>query len=148
MSGGYYYFYDPQKRNDKDTRASWDKTLFCFYYLHGNALEDLTSVDNYISLEDIEYAFFIDGDGVRTMDSICIIPAMSTHYDRLQLMELLERLGDIDAIEQLYKDAGMRVGAICCYTPEGKEKAEFYEGFDFTDVWTMKNGMPELKIFG
>jgi hypothetical protein len=26
--------------------------------------------------------------------------------------------------------------------------ADFYEGFDFTDVWTMKNGMPELKIFG
>ena len=22
------------------------------------------------------------------------------------------------------------------------------EGFDFTDVWTMKGGMPELKIFG
>ena len=148
MSGGYYYFYDPQKRNDKDTRASWDKTLFCFYYLHGNDLEDLTSVDKYISLEDIEYAFFIDGDGVRTMDSMCIIPAMSTHYDRLQLMEILERLGDIDAIEQLYKDAGMRVGTICCYTPEGKEKADFYEGFDFSDVWTMKNGKPELKIFG
>ena len=148
MSGGYFYFYDINKRNDKDTKASFEKTLFCFYYLHGNDLEDLTSVDNYISLEDIEYAFFIDGDGVRTMDSMCIIPAMSTHYDRLQLMELLERLGDIDAIEQLYKDAGMRVGSICCYTPEGKEKAEFYEGFDFTDVWTMKNGMPELKIFG
>jgi hypothetical protein len=148
MSGGYFYFYDINKRNDKDTKASFDKTLFCFYYLHGNALEDLTSVDNYISLEDIEYAFFIDGDGVRTMDSICIIPAMSTHYDRLQLMELLERLGDIDAIEQLYKDAGMRVGTICCYTPEGKEKADYYEGFDFSDVWTMKNGMPALKIFG
>jgi len=42
----------------------------------------------------------------------------------------------------------MRVGSICCYTPEGKEKADFYEGFDFTDVWTMKGGMPELKIFG
>ena len=148
MSGGYYYFYDPQKRNDKDTRASWDKTLFCFYYLHGNDLEDLTSVDNYISLEDIEYAFFIDGDGVRTMDSMCIIPAMSTHYDRLQLMEILERLGDIDAIEQLYKDAGMRVGTICCYTPGGLRNAEYYEGFDFSDVWTMKNGKPELKIFG
>ena len=148
MSGGYFYFYDINKRNDKDTKASFEKTLFCFYYLHGNDLEDLTSVESYISLEDIEYAFFIDGDGVRTMDSMCIIPAMSTHYDRLQLMELLERLGDIDAIEQLYKDAGMRVGSICCYTPEGKEKAEFYEGFDFTDVWTMKNGMPELKIFG
>ena len=148
MSGGYFYFYDINKRNDKDTKASFEKTLFCFYYLHGNDLEDLTSVESYMSLEDIEYAFFIDGDGVRTMDSMCIIPAMSTHYDRLQLMELLERLGDIDAIEQLYKDAGMRVGAICCYTPEGKEKAEFYEGFDFTNVWTMKNGMPELKIFG
>ena len=148
MSGGYFYFYDINKRNDKDTKASFEKTLFCFYYLHGNDLEDLTSVESYISLEDIEYAFFIDGDGVRTMDSMCIIPAMSTHYDRLQLMELLERLGDIDAIEQLYKDAGMRVGAICCYTPEGKEKAEFYEGFDFGEVWTMKNGMPVLKIFG
>ncbi|MBQ1195703.1 MAG: hypothetical protein IIX44_05600 [Clostridia bacterium] len=148
MSGGYFYFYDINKRNDKDTKASFEKTLFCFYYLHGNDLEDLTSVESYISLEDIEYAFFIDGDGVRTMDSMCIISAMSTHYDRLQLMELLERLGDIDAIEQLYKDAGMRVGAICCYTPEGKEKAEFYEGFDFGEVWTMKNGMPVLKIFG
>ena len=148
MSGGYYYFYDMNKRNDKETRASFEKTLFCNYYLHGNNLDELTSIDNYISLEDIEYAFFIDGDGVRTMDSICIISYMSTHYDRLQLMELLERLGDIDAIKQLYKDAGMRVGSICCYTPEGKEKAEFYEGFDFGEVWTMKNGMPELKIFG
>ena len=61
---------------------------------------------------------------------------------------MLERLGDIDAIKQLYKDAGMRVGSICCYTPEGKEKAEFYEGFDFSEVWTMKNGMPVLRIFG
>jgi len=148
MSGGYYYFYDPQKRNDKDTRASWDKTLFCFYYLHGNKLEELTTVENYISLEDIEYAFFIDGDGVRTMDSICTTSYVSTHFDRLLLTEILERLGDIPAIEQLYKDAGMRVGSICCYTPEGKEKADFYEGFDFTDVWTMKGGMPELKIFG
>ena len=147
MSGGYYYFYDINKRNDKETRASFEKTLFCNYYLHGNNLDELTSIDNYISLEDIEYAFFIDGDGVRTMDSICIITYMSTHYDRLQLMELLERLGDIDAIKQLYKDAGMRVGSICCYTPEGKEKAEFYEGFDFGEVWTMKNGIPVLKIF-
>ena len=24
---------------------------------------------------------------------------------------------------------------------------EFYEGFDFGEVWTMKNGMPVLKIF-
>ncbi|MBQ3227680.1 MAG: hypothetical protein IJB43_03745 [Clostridia bacterium] len=148
MSGGYFYFYDIEKRNNKDTKASFEKTLFCFYYLHGNKLEELTTVENYISLEDIEYAFFIDGDGVRTMDSICTTSYVSTHFDRLLLTEILERLGDIPAIEQLYKDAGMRVGSICCYTPEGKEKADFYEGFDFTDVWTMKNGMPELKIFG
>ena len=118
-------------------------TCFCSYYLHDTELEELTSIDRYISLEDIEYAFFIDGDGVRTMDSICITSYLSTHFDRLQLMELIERLGDVDAIENLYKDAGMRVGAICCYTPEGKEKADYYEGFNFTDVWTMKNGMPE-----
>ena len=147
MSGGYYYFYDIDKRNDSETRASFEKTLFCFYYLHDNKLEELTSVERYIRLEDIEYAFFIDGDGVRTMDSICITSYLSTHFDRLQLMELLERLGDVDAIENLYKDAGMRVGAICCYTPEGKEKAKFYEGFDFSEVWTMKNGMPALRIF-
>ena len=82
------------------------------------------------------------------MESFCMVYSGFTHYQRLQLMEIVERLGDIDAIEQLYKDAGMRVGSICCYTPEGKEKAAFYEGFDFSDVWTMKNGMPELKIFG
>ena len=148
MTGGYFYFYDINKRNDKETKASFEKTLFCVYYTHDTDLEELTSVSRYISLEDIEYAFFVDGDGVRTMDSICKIGSLSTHYERLLLMELVERLGDIPAIEQLYKDAGMRVGTICCYTPEGKEKADFYEGFDFTDVWTMKGGMPELKIFG
>ena len=148
MSGGYYYFYDPQKRNDKDTRASWDKTLFCAHYGHANDVELMTSLKNYANIEEIESAFFIDGDGVRTMESFCMVHSGFTHYQRLQLMEIVERLGDIDAIEQLYKDAGMRVGSICCYTPEGKEKADFYEGFDFSDVWTMKNGMPELKIFG
>ena len=147
MSGGYYYFYDIDKKNDSDTRASFEKTLFCFYYLHDTELEELISIDRYISLEDIEYAFFIDGDGVRTMDSICVTSYLSTHFDRLQLMELLERLGDIDAIESLYKDAGMRVGTICCYTPEGREKSKYYEGFDFSEVWTMKNGMPALRIF-
>ena len=148
MSGGYYYFYDPQKRNDKDTRASWDKTLFCAHYSHANDVELMTSFKNYANIEEIESAFFIDGDGVRTMESFCKAYSGFTHYQRLQLMEIVERLGDIDAIEQLYKDAGMRVGSICCYTPEGKEKADFYEGFDFSDVWTMKNGMPALKIFG
>jgi len=148
MSGGYYYFYDPQKRNDKDTRASWDKTLFCAHYGHANDVELMTSLKNYANIEEIESAFFIDGDGVRTMESFCMVYSGFTHYQRLQLMEIVERLGDIDAIEQLYKDAGMRVGSICCYTPEGKEKADFYEGFDFSDVWTMKGGMPELKIFG
>ena len=148
MSGGYYYFYDTEKRNGKDTKASWEKTLFCAYYNHAIETELLTTVKNYASIEDIEYAFFIDGNGVRAMESFCQTGTGFTHYDRLQLMEIVERLGDIDAIEQLYKDAGMRVGAICCYTPEGKEKADYYEGFDFTDVWTMKNGMPELKIFG
>ena len=139
MSGGYYYFYDPQKRNDKDTRASWEKTLFCAHYGHANDVELMTSLKNYANIEEIESAFFIDGDGVRTMESFCMVYSGFTHYQRLQLMEIVERLGDIDAIEQLYKDAGMRVGSICCYTPEGKEKAAFYEGFDFSDVWTMKN---------
>ena len=148
MSGGYYYFYDPQKRNDKDTRASWDKTQYCAHYGHANDVELMTSLKNYANIEEIESAFFIDGDGVRTMESFCKAYSGFTHYQRLQLMEIVERLGDIDAIEQLYKDAGMRVGSICCYTPEGKEKADFYEGFDFADVWTLKNGMPELKIFG
>lgn len=148
MSGGYYYFYDAQKRNDKDTRASWEKTLFCAHYGHANDVELMTSLKNYANIEEIESAFFVDGDGVRTMESFCKVYSGFTHYQRLQLMEIVERLGDIDAIEQLYKDAGMRVGTVCCYTPEGKEKADFYEGFDFTDVWTMKNGMPELKIFG
>ena len=148
MSGGYYYFYDAQKRNDKDTRASWEKILFCAHYGHANDVELMTSLKNYANIEEIESAFFIDGDGVRTMESFCLVHSGFTHYQRLQLMEIVERLGDIDAIEQLYKDAGMRVGSICCYTPEGKEKAAFYEGFDFSDVWTMKNGMPELKIFG
>lgn len=148
MSGGYYYFYDLQKRNDKDTRASWEKTLFCAHYGHANDVELMTSLKNYANIEEIESAFFVDGDGVRTMESFCKVYSGFTHYQRLQLMEIVERLGDIDAIEQLYKDAGMRVGTVCCYTPEGKEKAGFYEGFDFTDVWMMKGGMPELKIFG
>ena len=66
----------------------------------------------------------------------------------MKMQNVIDKYGNIPAIEQMYRDAGMRVGSICCYTPEGKEKADYYEGFNFTDVWTMKKGMPELKIFG
>ncbi len=146
MSGGHYYFGDLD-RNSPDKRPCYEKVLFCFYYVNGDDIETLKA-DGVANIEDIEIAYFVDGDGTRTMDSYAKTGSMFTHGEWLKLTHIVEKLGDIPAIEQLYKDAGMRVGTICCYTPEGKEKADYYEGFDFNDVWTMKGGMPELKIFG
>ena len=100
------------------------------------------------NIEEIEMIYFVDGDGTRTMDSYAKASESFTHGEWLMLIYIVEKLGDPDAIERLYRDAGMRVGTICCYTPEGREKAKYYEGFDFSSVWTMKDGMPELRIFG
>jgi hypothetical protein len=146
MSGGHYYFGDPE-RNNADKRPCYEKVLFCHYYVNGNEI-DILKKDGVANIEDIERVYFIDGDGTLTMDSFAKTASLLTHGEWLKLTHIVEMLGDVSAIEQLYKDAGVRVGAICCYTPEGKEKADYYEGFDFSDVWTMKNGMPALKIFG
>ena len=146
MSGGHYYFGDPD-RNSPEKRPCYEKIMFCFYYVYGNEI-DILKQDGVANIEDIERVYFIDGDGTLTMDSFAKTASLLTHGEWLKLTHIVEMLGDASAIEQLYKDAGVRVGTICCYTPEGKEKAEYYEGFDFTEVWTMKNGMPALKIFG
>lgn len=146
MSGGHYYFGDPD-RNNADKRPCIEKVLFCFYYVYGNEI-DILKQDGIANIEDIEIAYFIDGDGTLTMDSFAKTASLLTHGEWLKLMHIVEMLGDVSAIEQLYQDAGIRVGAICCYTPGGKASAKYYEGFDFSNVWEMKNGKPELRIFG
>ena len=83
-----------------------------------------------------------------SFDMFMMCTPFATRFEKIEHEHSIDKLGDVPAIEQMYRDAGMRVGSICCYTPERKEKADYYEGFDFTDVWTMKNGMPVLKIFG
>jgi len=146
MSGGHYYFGDPD-RNSEEKRPCFEKVLFCHYYVSGSDIEVLMA-DGVANIDDIEMIYFVDGDGTRTMDSYAKTSGSFTHGEWLKLMYIVEKLGDFDAIEQLYRDAGMRIGTICCYTPSGKENVKYYEGFDFAEVWTMKDGMPVLKIFG
>ena len=146
MSGGHYYFGDPD-RNSEEKRPCFEKVLFCHYYVSGSDIEVLMA-DGVANIDDIEMIYFVDGDGTRTMDSYAKTSGSFTHGEWLKLMYIVEKLGDFDAIEQLYRDAGMRIGTICCYTPSGKENVKYYEGFDFAEVWTMKDGLPVLKIFG
>lgn len=145
MSGGHFYFSDPD-RNSPEKRPCFEKVLFCHYYASGTDVEVLKA-DGVANIEEIEMIYFVDGDGTRTMDSYAKASQSFTHGEWLMLIYIVEKLGDPDAIERLYRDAGMRVGTICCYTPEGREKAKYYEGFDFSSVWTMKDGMPVLRIF-
>lgn len=143
LSDGKLDVDDPSTRNN----ASFDVIRFVtlFNYDYDNALlED----ENYANIRELEEIFFVSGQGTRTDENFCYIWGLWDRFMRMEMQRTIERDGNVPVIEQIYKDEGMRIGSICCYTPEGKEKAEFYEGFDFTDVWTMKNGMPELKIFG
>ncbi len=116
-----------------------------FSYDYDNAL---LYDQKYANIGELEEIFFVSGLGTQTDENFCFIYKLWDRYARMTMQNTIDKYGDIPVIEQLYKDEGMRIGTICCYTPEGKEKADFYEGFDFSDVWTMKGGMPELKIFG
>ncbi len=144
MEGDYYNF-DGNIAERNECRT-FEKVKFIAFYLE----QDLELLKNpkYANLREIEEIFFVDGNGTLSFEKFRMCTLGATRYEKLELQHMVDNIGDIPAIEQMYRDARMRVGTICCYTPEGKEKADFYEGFDFTDVWTMKNGMPVLKIFG
>ena len=134
---------DASQRNKAPSDVLRLSVLFSYDY--DNAL---LNDQKYANIEELEENFFVSGQGTQTDENFCFIYKLWDRYARMLMQNTIEKYGDIPLIEQLYKDEKMRIGTICCYTPEGKEKADFYEGFDFSDVWTMKNGMPELKIFG
>lgn len=144
MEGDVFYFDSMADRSKCRTEEKWH-----LYKVYGPPLEvEYLEKLNFADINEVEEIFFIDGDGTRTMDYFCKTTVFATRYEKLEAQHAVDKIGDIPAIEQMYRDAGMRIGSICCYTPEGKEKADYYEGFNFSDVWTMKKGMPELKIFG
>ena len=143
LGNGKFDIEDPSTRN----YASYDVIRFAALvsWDYDNAL---LYDEQYANIKEIEEVFFVSGKGTQTDENFCYIYGLFDRYMRMEMQHIIEKDGNVPIIEQIYKDEGMRIGSIRCYTPEGKEKAEFYEGFDFTDVWTMKNGMPELKIFG
>lgn len=143
LGNGNFDIEDPSTRN----HASFDVIRFAALvsWDYDNALlED----EQYANIREIEEIFFVSGKGTQTDENFCYIYGLFDRYMRMEMQHIIEKDGNVPVIEQIYKDEGMRIGSICCYTPEGKEKADFYEGFDFGEVWTMKNGMPVLKIFG
>ncbi len=144
MAGDYFDFDNIANRSKCRTEEKWE--LLKTY----GAPTEVEYLENasYADIKEVEEIFFTDGDGTLTMDYFCKPTPFATRYEKLEQQHAIDKIGDIPAIEAMYREAGLRIGTICCYTPEGKEKADFYEGFDFSDVWTMKNGMPELKIFG
>ena len=143
LCGGINITDDASQRNKAPGDVLRLSVLFSYDY--DNAL---LNDQKYANIEELEENFFVSGQGTQTDENFCFIYKLWDRYARMLMQNTIEKYGDIPLIEQLYKDEKMRIGTICCYTPEGKEKADFYEGFDFSDVWTMKNGMPELKIFG
>jgi len=143
LCGGINITDDASQRNKAPGDVLRLSVLFSYDY--DNAL---LNDQKYANIEELEENFFVSGQGTQTDENFCFIYKLWDRYARMLMQNTIEKYGDIPLIEQLYKDEKMRIGTICCYTPEGKEKAAFYEGFDFSDVWTMKNGMPELKIFG
>ncbi len=144
MSGGYLNLDNAEDRNRPD--IAFDKKKFAAFYEYDcdNALLD---DPRYADIRELEEVFFISGRGTATDENFCKLYQLATRYEMMYFQHILDELGDADAIEALYRSEGMRIGDICCYTPEGKESADYYEGFDFIDVWTMKKGIPELKIF-
>ena len=143
LGNGKFDIEDPSTRN----YASYDVIRFAALvsWDYDNAL---LYDEQYANIKEIEEVFFVTGQGTQTNENFCYIYDLWDRYMRMEMQHIIEKEGNIPVIEQIYKDEGMRIGSICCYTPEGKENADFYEGFDFTEVWTMKNGMPMLKIFG
>ena len=143
LGNGKFDIEDPSTRN----HASFDVIRFAVLvsWDYDNALlED----EQYANIREIEEIFFVTGQGTQTDENFCYIYGLFDRYMRMEMQHIIEKEGNVPVIEQIYKDEGMRIGSICCYTPEGKEKSDFYEGFDFGEVWTMKNGMPALRIFG
>ena len=144
MEGDYYNF-DGNMAERSKCRTREKVRLIAFY-----TEKDIEILRNpqYADIREVEEIFFVDGDGMLSFDMFMICTPFATRFEKIEHEHAIDKLGNVPAIEQMYRDAGMRVGSICCYTPEGKENAKYYEGFDFTEVWTMKNGMPVLKIFG
>lgn len=143
LGNGKFDIEDPSTRK----YASYDVIRFAAlvsWDYDNTLLED----EKYANIREIEEIFFVSGKGTQTDENFCFIYGLWDRFMRMEMQHIIEKDGNVPVIEQIYKDEGMRIGSISCYTPEGKEKADFYEGFDFTDVWTMKDGMPELKIFG
>ncbi len=144
MEGDYYNFDgNMEERSKCKTR---EKIRFIAFYLEKDI--EILRDPRHADIREVEEIFFVDGNGMLSFDTFMMCTPLATRFEKIEHQHMIDKLGDIPAIEQMYRDAGMRVGSICCYTPEGKENAKFYEGFDFTEVWTMKNGMPALKIFG
>lgn len=144
MEGDYYNFDgNIEERNKCKTR---EKIRLIAFYTEKDI--EILRDPQHADIREVEEIFFVDGDGMLSFDTFMMCTPFATRFEKIEHEHSIDKLGDVPAIEQMYRDAGMRVGSICCYTPERKEKADYYEGFDFTDVWTMKNGMPELKIFG
>ena len=144
MKGDYYNF-DGTIADRKECKT-YEKIKLISYYTEKDI--EILRDPRYADINEIEEIFFVDGNGTISFDAFRLITPFATRFDKLEHQHMVDSIGDIPAIEQMYRDAGMRIGSICCYTPKGKEKSDYYEGFDFTDVWTMKNGMPELRIFG
>ncbi len=144
MSGGYLNLDNVEDRNSRD--VDFDKKKFVAFYLYDcdNALLDDI---RYADIRELEEVFFVSGKGTDTDENFCKLFQLATRYEMMYFQHVIDELGDAGKIEALYRTEGMRIGTICCYIPDSEQGKDYYEGFDFDDVWTMKDGKPELRIF-
>ena len=143
MEGDYYNF-DGNIAERKECQT-FEKIKLLSFYTEKDI--EILQDPRYADIREVEEIFFVDGTGTLSFEVFWTMTPFATRFEKLEHQYMVDKIGDIPAIEQMYRDAGMRIGSICCYTPEKKEKADFYEGFNFSEVWTMKNGMPALRIF-
>lgn len=144
MEGGYLDLSNASDRNDPGISLAKKKFAAYFVYDMDN---ELLNDPKYFNRSDLEEVYFVNGMGTDTNENFCHISQLTTRYEMLYFQHVIDELGDLSAIEELYRKEGMRVGAICCYTPEGKQNAKYFDGFDFSNVWVMRNGTPEIRIF-
>ena len=144
MSGGYLDLSDGGDRNNPG--VSFDKKKFAAFYLYD--LDNVLLDDiRYADIKELEEVFFVSGKGTETDENFCYIFQLVSRYEMMYFQHVLDELGDEDEIISLYRTEGMRIGDICCYIPDSEQSEDYYEGFDFAKVWTMKDGMPVLRIF-
>lgn len=143
-----------QKLTDTYGKKSFDYNKFSAYFVLKDPSAEYDNDNDRKKVEDLIKSvnalknFYTDNDEIRPL---YILDPRVTIQERENVAKILLNIfGSEENLESFYLENDVRAGMLCSYALGENDvmSEETLIGFDFENIWTVKNGKAVQKVFG